>query len=52
MLWFETSKSQATVYIPRASCQAEAGVAQLQYQYLWQKLVNVSTIKFYSLVDS
>ena len=41
--WFETRrKTQATVFrcnIPRASCQWETRVTQLQYQYLWQKVI-------------
>ena len=54
--WFETRrKTQATFFrcnIPRASCQWETRVTQLQYQYLWQKVMNVSTRKFCTLVDS
>ena len=54
--WFETRrKTQATFFrcnIPRAPCQWETRVTQLQYQYLWQKVMNVSTRKFSTLVDS
>ena len=48
-------KTQATFFrcnIPRAPCQWETGVTQLQYQYSWQKVMNVSTRKFSTLVDS
>ena len=54
--WFEMRrKTQATFFrcnIPRAPCQWETRVTQLQYQYLWQKVMNVSTRKFSTLVDS
>ena len=54
--WFETRrKTQATFFrcnILRALCQWETRVTQLQYQYLWQKVMNVSTRKFSTLVDS
>ena len=56
LFWFETRrKTLATFFrcnIPRAPCQWEARVTQLQYQYLWQKVMNVSTRKFSTLVDS
>ena len=54
--WFETRrKTQATFFrcnILRAPCQWETRVTQLQYQYLLQKVMNVSTRKFSTLVDS
>ena len=54
--WFETRrKTQATFFrcnIPRTPCQWETRVTQLQYQYLWQKVMNVSTRKFSTLVES
>ena len=54
--WFETRrKTQATFFrcnIPRVPCQWETRVTQLQYQYLWQEVMNVSTRKFSTLVDS